>query len=66
MGNQAVKPLYWIIYKSENQGMYEQICALALDKLSGYDFDEDGDGIKWSTSKEFLEEFIQPVLDNQV
>lgn len=54
MGETAAKPLYWIIYKSPSEGLYEYICALALEKISGYDFDEDGDGVKWSTSKEFL------------
>lgn len=63
MGNEAMKPLYWIIYKSDNQGRYEYICALALDELSGFDFDEDGDGIKWASSKELLEEFNQRVID---
>ncbi len=30
MGPAAMKPLYWIIYKSPNAGMYEYICANAL------------------------------------
>lgn len=63
MGNEAVKPLYWIIYKSDSQGRYEYICALALDELSGFDFDEDGDGMKWASSKELLEELNQKVID---
>lgn len=62
MGNEAMKPLYWIIYKSENQGRYEYMCALALDELSGFDFDEDGDGVKWASSKELLEEFDKKVI----
>lgn len=62
MGNKAMKPLYWIIYKSNTQGRYEYICALALDELSGFDFDEDGDGIRWATSKELLEEFNKKVI----
>lgn len=63
-GTEAMKPLYWIIYKSDNQGRYEYICALALDELSGFNFDEDGDGIGWATSKEFLEEFNRKVIDD--
>lgn len=64
MGNKAMKPLYWIIFKSTNEGRYEYICALALDELSGFNFDEDGDGIKWGTSKELLEEFNNKVTAN--
>lgn len=65
MGNEAVKPLYWIIYKSESQGRYEYICALALEELSGFDFDEDGDGIKWASSKELLEELNEKILEGE-
>lgn len=64
MGNKAMKPLYWIIYKSNNEGRYEYICALALEELSNFNFDEDGDGMKWASSKEFLEEFNTKVIDN--
>ena len=31
-----MKPLYWIIYKSPEAGLYEYICARALAELSGY------------------------------
>jgi hypothetical protein len=34
IGNQAMKPLYWIIYKSSNSGQYEYICAYALYEIS--------------------------------
>lgn len=64
MGNKAMKPLYWIIYKSHSQGRYEYICALALEELSNFNFDEDGDGMKWATSKEFLEEFDRKVVSH--
>ncbi len=65
MGNDAMKPLYWIIYKSSNQGMYEYICALALAELSEFNFDEDGDGRQsWATSKEFLTEFNKKIINN--
>mgnify|MGYP006948544004 CR=1 FL=1 len=36
MGEAAMKPLYWIIYKSPEAGLYEYICARALAELSGY------------------------------
>ena len=61
MGNDAIKPLYLIIYKSPNQGSYEYICAMALSKL--VDFDDVTDS--WSTSKEFLEKFNQKVISNR-
>lgn len=56
MGDIAMKPLYLIIYKSENSGMYEYICARALYDLSGFDFD-------WINSEEFLEKFNNVILE---
>lgn len=38
IGDSAMKPLYLIIYKSQNRGVYEYLCAYALYKISGYDF----------------------------
>lgn len=61
MGNDAIKPLYLIIYKSPNQGSYEYICAMALSKLVNFDDITDS----WSTSKEFLEKFSQKVINNR-
>ena len=61
MGNEAIKPLYLIIYKSPNQGSYEYICAMALSKL--VDFNDVTDS--WSTSKEFLEKFNKKVISNR-
>ena len=58
MGKDAIKPLYFIIYKSPNQGSYEYICAMALSKLVNFDDTIDS----WSTSKEFLEMFNQKVI----
>jgi hypothetical protein len=64
MGSSAMKPLYWIIYKSSQQGLYEYTCALALQEISGCDFaDDDGQG--WATSKGFLELFTQKILSEQ-
>lgn len=56
MGNKAAKALYLIIYKSPNQGLFEYICAMALNEITGFDNDE------WKTSKEFLNLFNQFVL----
>lgn len=61
MGNDAIKPLYLIIYKSPNQGSYEYICAMALSKLVNFDNVTNS----WSTSKEFLEKFNQKVISNR-
>ena len=61
MGNDAIKPLYLIIYKSPNQGSYEYICAMALSKLVNFDDITDS----WSTSKEFLEKFNQKIISGR-
>ena len=61
MGQDAIKPLYLIIYKSLDQGSYEYICAMALSKLVNFDDVIDS----WSTSKEFLEMFNQKVISNR-
>lgn len=61
MGNDAIKPLYLIIYKSPNQGSYEYICAMALSKLVNFDNVSDS----WSTSKGFLEKFNQKIINNK-
>lgn len=58
MGNKAMKPLYLIIYKSPNAGMYEYICANILYELSGFQFE-------WANSKEFLEKFNKHILENK-
>ena len=58
MRESAMKPLYLILYKSPNAGMYEYICANALYELSGYDFE-------WSNSKEFMENFNKKIIENR-
>ncbi len=62
IGNPAMKPLYWIIYKSPNAGMYECICAMALYELSGYDFLNEDGSLSWTNSKEFVERFNEKIL----
>ena len=64
MGVRAMKPLYWIIYKSDNQGLYEYTCCMALEELSGYDF-TDADGMGWATSKEFLDRFTMRIISDR-
>ena len=63
MGDSAMMPLYWIIYKSSNSGEYEYICANALYELSGYDFSNADGTLKWTTSKELLELFNAELLN---
>lgn len=58
IGQSAMKPLYFIIYKSTNSGAYEYVCARALYELSGFDFN-------WINSKDFLEKFNKQILDNK-
>ncbi len=55
IGVPAMKPLYLIIYKSPNRGVYEYLCAYALYQISGYDF-------FWSTTDEFMEKFNEQIL----
>ena len=65
LGEKAMKPLYWIIYKSPNAGMYEYICATALYEISGYDFAKENGELTWSTSKEFIEVFNEQILSER-
>ncbi len=65
MDKSAMKPLYWIIYKSPNAGMYEYICATALYELSGYDFTNEDGSLTWNNSKEFLDRFNEKILSDR-
>lgn len=65
MGEPAMKPLYWIIYKSPDAGMYEYICASALYELSGYDFTKEDGTLTWVSSKEFVERFNEKILSDK-
>lgn len=59
IGKPAMKPLYLIIYKSPNRGEYEYLCAYALYKISGYDFE-------WATTDEFMLKFNEYVVNMEV
>jgi len=65
MGKPAMKPLYWIIYKSENAGLYEYLCSLALYEISGFDMKKENGELTWSNSKEFLEKFNEQILERR-
>lgn len=61
----AMKPLYWILYKSENDWLYEYLCANALQDISWVNFSDASWTQWWSTAKEFLELFTDYILKNQ-
>lgn len=66
MGDKAQMPLYYILYKSPNNVMYEHICAVALSELTGLDFmNESGNYYDWSSGKEYLELFNKYMIENQ-
>lgn len=63
MGKLAMKPLYWILYKSENNGQYEYLCAMALQKISKITFeDEETGAMGWETAKEYLDLFTKEII----
>ena len=52
IGKPAMKPLYWIIYKSGKNEIYEYMCACALQEISGISFEDEVNGTQvWSTAK---------------
>lgn len=62
IGKPAMKPLYYILYKSENNDLYEFLCAKALQEISGIGGEITDDGtMQWSTAKEYLELFTEKV-----
>ncbi|MDO4779333.1 MAG: hypothetical protein Q4A42_07235 [Tissierellia bacterium] len=65
LDKKAMKPLFLIIYKSEHSGMYEWACSKALDEISDFDFTGKNDGAGWSNSKEFLEMFIDKIIEQR-
>ena len=65
LGEKTEKPLFLIIYKSESAGMYEWVCSMALEEISGLDFSEENNGAGWTNSKEFLEMFISRIAEEK-
>lgn len=59
MGDRAAKPLYLILYKSPDQGLFEYICAMALSEITGCTQQD------WKTSKEFLTVLNTYLLEHQ-
>lgn len=62
LGKKAMKPLFLIVYKSPEAGMYEWTCSKALTKLSKFDFSNENNGCGWGNSREFLKMFIDRVI----
>lgn len=58
IGSPAMKPLYLILYKSPNAGMYEYLCARILYELSGSDF-------YWTNSRDFMVGFNEKIIENR-
>ena len=66
MGDKAEMPLYYILYKSPNNEMYEYICAVAFSELTGLDFMNESDNYyDWTSGKEYLELFNKYMIENQ-
>ena len=64
IGKPAMKPLYYILYKSKNNGQYEYLCAKALQEISGIGGEISKDGtMQWSTAKEYLDLFTKKVIN---
>jgi hypothetical protein len=55
-GVKAVKPMYYILYKSNQAGLYEYIISSAIYDIIGYDFSNDK-GYQWATAFEFREKY---------
>lgn len=63
MGKPAMKPLYWILYKSKNNGLYEYLCARALQDISGITFEDKETGtMGWSTANEYFQLFTEEII----
>ncbi|MBN1458195.1 MAG: hypothetical protein JXA57_01575 [Armatimonadetes bacterium] len=62
LGPKAVKPAYYIIYKSEYAGLYEYMIASAIDDITRYDYTVK-QGFRWSNSKVFLETYNEKVVN---
>lgn len=55
-GVKVVKPLYYILYKSNQAGLYEYIISSAIYDIIGYDFSDNKD-YQWANAYEFREKY---------
>ncbi len=65
LGRKAMKPLLLILCRSDVSGMYEWICSKALEEVSGFDFSDTNNGAGWKNSEEFLELFIDRIIEQK-
>ena len=63
LGEKAMLPLFWILYKSPNAGLYEYTCASALAELSEVYFEDETAFSDWKDSRDFLEQFITRIAE---
>lgn len=62
LGEEAMLPLFWILYKSPNAGLYEYTCASALAELSEVYFEDEAAFPDWKDSRDFLEQFTKRIV----
>lgn len=63
LGEKAMLPLFWILYKSPNAGLYEYTCASALAELSEVYFEDEQAFSDWKDSRDFLEQFTKRIAE---
>ena len=65
IGKPAMKPLYYILYKSPNNSLYEYLCATALQEISGIGYQKGDSTYDWNNAKEYLEIFTKEIIKNK-
>lgn len=65
IGKPAIKPLYYILYKSPNNGLYEYLCATALQEISGIGYKNGDSTYEWRNAKEYLDLFTKKVISQE-
>jgi hypothetical protein len=63
VGLPAVKPLYFILYKSQKAGLYEYIICCAINDITGYDFLNE-EGLAWTNAYEFRDAYNRKVEES--
>ena len=60
-----MRPLYWILYKSPNEGLFEYLCAAALYQISAFDFRDESGRLTWQNTHEFLQQFTAALIQER-
>lgn len=60
LGIKAVKPMYYILYKCEQAGLYEYIICSAINDITQYHF-SNSDNYRWSDAYEFRQLYNEKV-----